>query len=121
MASNGDGDGDTASDAREQGVDFAPLEDELAAQSYPVTQSALLASVGDTELDLAGGATTVREILGDREGDDEEPTYDSADDVRQSLLNMVGDEAVGRTDYTDRGGDLPDESAEGESDSDESL
>lgn len=117
MAPNGDGGGDTASDAREQGVDFAPLEGELADQSYPVTQSALLASVGDVELELAGGATTVREILGDREADDGEPTYDSDDDVRQSLLNMVGDEAVGRTDYTDRGGDLP----EGESDSDESL
>lgn len=47
--------------------------------------------------------------------------YESADEVHQAVLNMVGDRAVGRHDYSDRGGSLQDEVEEGEEESDQSL
>ena len=33
-----------------------------------------------------------------------ETTYESADDVHQSIIGMVSDDAIGRKNYSDRGG-----------------
>lgn len=109
-------------DSREQGIDFGPLEAKLDEQEYPLTQGELLSALGDEELDLADGSVTLREILGEQQSTDgEERTYESADAVHQAVLNMVGDEAVGRTDYSDRGGQTPDDSEAGEDADPESL
>lgn len=66
---------------------------------------------GDREIDLPNGSETFGEIL-ESLGDE---TYESAEEVRESLLNMVESEAVGREDYSDRGPATDEE--EGETDS----
>lgn len=92
---------DSDSDDREQGIDFGDLEDELESHDYPVAKDDLVEEYGDRELDLPEGSTTFGEIL-----DGYEPTdgdFESADDVRSAVMNMVGDDAVGPEDYSDRG------------------
>lgn len=91
----------TASDThREQGVDFGGLVDDLAGESYPMGKAELVERYGDRKLDLEDGTRTLEEILGPI-GED---SFESADAVIQSVIGMVGDAAVGRTEYTDRGG-----------------
>lgn len=111
------------SESREQGVEFGGLVTALENHEYPTTQEQLLEEYGEEELDLADGEASLSSVLAEREVADEQDTieYDSADEVQQAVLNMVGDRAVGRTDYSDRGGSLEDEAEEGESESDQSL
>ncbi|ELZ28010.1 hypothetical protein C474_15954 [Halogeometricum pallidum JCM 14848] len=87
-------------ESREQGVEFGPLGDELADDEYPMSKEELLERYGDRELELENGSQTLREVL-DPPG---ETTFDSADDVKQSVMSMVSDEAIGRKKYSDRGG-----------------
>lgn len=83
---------------RDMGMEFGDLEAELDAESYPLTNTELLAAHGDCEIEHANGAVELRSVL-DSQGDQ---TYGSADEIRQSVLNMVGDEAIGRKFYSDR-------------------
>jgi len=87
------------SDNREAGIEFGDLAEELEQESYPLTKAELLERYGDRRLGEADGSTTLRDVLG-QTGDDE---YRDAEEVRQSIMNMIGDDAVGRTNYTDRG------------------
>lgn len=86
---------------RESGVDFGSITDDLSDESYPVSNDDLLAQYGDRELEHANGTVTVRELLEPLE----DQMYESPDAIENALLNMVGDEAVGRTNYSDRGDD----------------
>lgn len=88
------------SDSREQGVEFGPLDDVLAELDYPIDKSDLVEEHGDRELVLENKRPTLRETIGPLG----ETTYQSADEVKRSVLNMVGQEAVGRKGYSDRGG-----------------
>lgn len=103
---------DQSEDSREMGVEFGSLAEELEAEEYPIGKEELLDTYGDEELEMENDTQTLREVLGPL-GQDE---FGSADEVRQSVLNMVGDEAVGRKNYSDRG----DETDVGEED-DESV
>lgn len=98
---------DGSEDSRQQGVELGGLDDELATHDYPTTAGALVAEYGDYEIDLPGGSQRLEEVLGALEGDD--PEYADAEEVRQAIYNLVGAEAVGREDYSDRGGSTPDE------------
>ncbi|MFC6758216.1 MULTISPECIES: DUF5789 family protein [Haloarcula] len=121
--SNDSSDAESGSESREQGVEFGGLLTALENHDYPTTQEQLLEEYGDEELDLAEGEESLSSVLAEREVAEEQDTieYDSPDEVQQAVLNMVGDQAVGRTDYSDRGGSLQDETEEGESESDQSL
>ena len=101
---------DQNEDSREMGVEFGPLAEKLEAEEYPIGKEELLDTYGDEELEMENDTQTLREILGPL-GQDE---FGSADEVRQSVLNMVGDEAVGRKNYSDRG-DTPDVEEDDES------
>lgn len=90
--------------SREMGVDIGPLADELEEHEYPATTDELVAEYGDYEVEMSGSTKTLADVLGGDELADQE--YHSAEDVRQMILNMVGEEAVGRENYTDRGTDL---------------
>ncbi|WP_262177236.1 DUF5789 family protein [Haloarcula laminariae] len=118
--SNDSSDAETE-ESREQGVEFGELNAALEQVEYPTTQEQLLAEHGEETLDLADGEVTLASVLAEQESAEETDTieYDSPEAVRQAVLNMVGDRAVGRTDYSDRGGSLPDE--DGEAESDQSL
>lgn len=121
MPNDQSSDGDAANDSREMGVDFGPLHEKLASLDYPIEREALLAEYGDYELETAGGSETLQSILGGQEMEEEGYTYDSADEVHQAVLNMIGAEAVGREHYSDRGGTGQEETEEGEDTTDESL
>lgn len=100
-------------DSREHGIEFGGLADDLDDESYPLAQETLLERYGDHELDLVGEAVPLGEVL----SAEREREYESAEGVRQAVLNMVGSEAVGRESYSDRGGDTQevDDAAKSES------
>ena len=101
-----------SSDAnREQGIDFSGLQEKLQSVDYPASVEDVRREYGDHELVLAEGATTLGETLSEVEGE----TYESADDVLQSVKTAVGDEAVGREGYSDRGGSVESDGAEDDS------
>lgn len=98
-------------DSREQGVEFGPLADDLEDAEYPMSKAELLETYGDRELELQDGQQTLRDVL-EPLG---ETSFDSAEDVMQSTIGMVGDDAIGRKNYTDRGGEPSDDERNEES------
>lgn len=94
------------SNRRELGVEFGDLDAALRDHDYPTTTRDLIEAYGDHELDLPNGSRTVEEALApllDAEGGDAQPvSHDSARDARQTLLTMVGSDAIGRENYSDR-------------------
>lgn len=106
--------GDDHPERREQGIDFGPLAAELHTLHYPIDKEELLQTYGSRTLDLVNGETTLREIL---ELDDVD-AYEDDESIRQSIFGLVGDEAVGRQEYTDRGGSAK---VEGSADEPESI
>ncbi len=87
------------SDNRDRGIEFGDLASELAEEQYPLSKSDLLAAYGSFELEHASGTVTLQELLTE-EGDRE---FENPDAVHEVILNMVGEEAVGRQGYSDRG------------------
>lgn len=98
-------------DDREQGLDFGAVEPALESESYPLSNDEVLAKYGDREIEYADGAATVSSLLEPFEGQ----TYESAEAVRQAMLDMVGEDAVGRTGYSDRGTETTNEESDQES------
>lgn len=93
---------DTREDAeshREVGVEFGELATRLDDHEYPATAQELSEAYGEYELQYSGGSETFSATIGSLTD-----TFESADEVRQSVLNGVGQTAVGRKAYTDRGG-----------------
>ena len=86
--------------SREQGVEFGPLASELENTEYPIEKSELLDAYGEYELHIQDANPTLTELLEPIS----ETTYNSADEVVQEVVGMVGDEAIERKGYTDRGG-----------------
>lgn len=97
-------------DNREMGVEFGTIEGELEAESYPLTNQNLIEQYGAHEVSHAGGEESIRSLLGEISD-----TYESSDEVRQAILNMVSQGPEGRQQYTDRGTSLEDEDYDQES------
>lgn len=87
------------SDNRDRGIEFGALTEDLESESYPMTKDEIVEKYGDRELEHSNGSSSVAEILPE-EGEEE---YENADAVHEILLNMVGEQAVGRDEYSDRG------------------
>lgn len=98
---------DDSEESRQQGVELGALDGELAAHEYPTDADALVDEYGDFEIDLPGGSQRLEDVLGLVEEDTSE--YADAEEVRQAIYTFVGSEAVGREEYSDRGGSTPDE------------
>lgn len=96
---------DESDTTREHGIEFGDLAEDLEEESYPMSHETLLDRYGDRELDLIDDQVTVRETL----SSDTEQEYEDKEGVQQAILNMVGDEAVGREHYSDRGGNAEDD------------
>ena len=109
-------DGEGASDTRELGVDIGPLASALESHDYPTTSDELVDEYGDYEVEFSDGTETLASILGTLEGVEEQ--YESPDEVRQTIYNLVQSGAVGREEYTDRGG-MPVDGEEGGGEGDE--
>ncbi|NHN61063.1 MULTISPECIES: hypothetical protein [Halorussus] len=90
---------ESGDDDRTLGLDFSNIEDDLENEDYPVSAEELLEKYGDREIGMSDGSESFEEVL--VTGGDEE--FESADEVRQTVLNRVGGEAVGRKGYSDRG------------------
>ncbi|MEA1930851.1 MAG: hypothetical protein U9O06_04800 [Euryarchaeota archaeon] len=95
---------DTDQGSRELGVEFGELGEELEAHEYPTTAETLIGEYGDHELELPSGEESFREVLGPY-ADEADQEFTDAGAVRQAVLSMVGDEAVGEAGYSDRGVD----------------
>jgi CII-binding regulator of phage lambda lysogenization HflD len=98
-------------DSREQGIEFGALAEDLESETYPLSHERLLEQYGDRELELADGETSLGEVL----EAENETEYEDAESVRQAIFMMVGGDAVGREEYSDRGGNS------GDMESDESV
>ena len=90
----------TTDERREQGVAFGDLADDLEAAEYPMDRAELLERYGHREVAFADATRTLAALL-EPLGEDE---FESAEAVRRSVLNVAGDAAVGREEYSDRGG-----------------
>ncbi|MCU4801617.1 hypothetical protein OB920_14655 [Halobacteria archaeon HArc-gm2] len=90
------------SDNRDMGIEFGDLQEDLEQESYPISKAELLEKYGDRTVTHSGGESTVEEVLGPL-GREE---FEGQDQIHQSILNMVGDEAEGREEYSDRGGSM---------------
>lgn len=104
---------DDSSDTREQGIEFGSLAEDLENESYPITHDELLRRHGDNTIEFVDGSSTLREIL----ESEEEQEFEDTESVRQAIFAMSNDEAVGRDEYSDRGGTTPDENGTEETDS----
>lgn len=121
---SGDSAGDQSDPTREHGIEFGQLKEQLESHDYPATGEKLLAAYGDSEIGLPEGSTTFRDVLGERERDrdgSEEVRYESAEEIQQAVLNMVGSAAVGRENYSDRGSANHNEPTNGADSDDQSI
>lgn len=90
----------TDDETRQQGVEFGEFGEKMDSLDYPIDNDELLAEYGDAELELPSGTETLDEILAPLQ--DDEQTYGDAADLETMILNMVGDDAIGRKNYSDR-------------------
>lgn len=103
---------------REEGVDFSDIEPILSQVSYPTTKDEFVTEYGDQSVERTNaGPITIQELF-DGTGDD---TFRSATEVRQSVLNLMPRETVGRQRYSDRAGSIPEENPDDDRMNDESL
>ncbi len=84
---------------REQGVELGELSEKLDNHDYPADVDELVDEYGEYEIGYPKGSETFEEVLGPMND-----SFDSADEVRQSIMTMVDSDAVGRQRYSDRGG-----------------
>lgn len=98
-------DDDDGGQRREMGVEFGDLSEDLEGEEYPISHDDLLEKYGDREIGLGDTTETLESLIGPVSEDQ----YEDAGDVRNTVQYMVGDEAVGRKEYSDRGS-APDES-----------
>ncbi|MFP8955128.1 hypothetical protein ACLI4Y_00230 [Natrialbaceae archaeon A-CW3] len=104
-------------DSRELGVELGDLQAALEDHDYPIEHDTLLENHGDVELEVGDETSTLEELIGPLNEDE----YASYDEIEQAVMNMVGDEAIGRKHYSDRTPPAPGEEREEESPSGEDL
>lgn len=109
MSDNHSTDGTETADSRETGVDFSRLDESLRKEAFPIDRETLLSEYGDVEIDIQGGEKTVESVFEEQASGGGDREYESVGAVHQAVLNMVGSEAVGREEYSDRGGSSRDE------------
>lgn len=101
---------DSDSNRREQGIDFGELDERVDEGEFPMTTDELIENYGEVELGLPDGTKTVEEVLGSSDVESQE--FESMQEIREAVLGMVDDDALGREGYSDRGGQAPDEEQE---------
>lgn len=96
---------------RVEGVDFADVNAAFGDISYPVSAGDLIERHGDRELARTNADPITIAELFDYLG---EATFDSESELRQQILGQMPSESVGRTNYSDRGGAGPRQTADAE-------
>ena len=105
------------SDTRQQGVEFGEFGKTMDSLDYPIDHDELIDQHGNAELELSNGTSSLAEVLEPLQ--DKEQIYRDAEELETMILNMVGDEAIGRKNYSDRDPpsideERPDEGAPGQ-------
>ncbi|ADB59338.1 conserved hypothetical protein [Haloterrigena turkmenica DSM 5511] len=85
-------------DDRQLGVDLGELGDDLESADYPMSEDELMERYGDEEIEMEGNTTTLEELIGPLNQEE----YQDYGDIETAIMNMVGDEAIGRKNYSDR-------------------
>lgn len=85
-------------DNRELGVELGELGDELESAAYPLTEDELFERYGDETIEVGGDEATLEDLIGPLN----EEEYRDYGEVETAIMNMVGDEAIGRKNYSDR-------------------
>jgi hypothetical protein len=98
---------------REEGVDFTEINGALDDIDYPITTAEFVDEYGSHTIERTNADSIPVRGLFDGTGPD---TFESPDDVQQSLLNLMPGESVGRQRYSDRGGATPGDGSEQEDD-----
>lgn len=94
---------------RSQGVNLDDVDAVTEAVDFPVTDDELVGDLGDRTIERTNAdPITLRELFEPVE----DQTFETPDDLRQFLLSLMPADSVGREDYSDRGGELPEESRE---------
>lgn len=84
--------------SRERGVELGDLRGKLQDETYPISRDELLEDYGDEKIETSDATTTLEEVIRPL-GEDEFRDYG---EVEGAIMNMVGDEAIGRKNYSDR-------------------
>ena len=100
-------------ESRQQGIEFGELDTQLDEEAYPLERETLLDRYGERELELPDGTIRLADVLDIADSDQ----FSDADEVRQTVVNFIGDEAIGREGYTDRGAQSPTEEEENDQES----
>jgi hypothetical protein len=72
---------------KEQGIDYGQLNEKLEQHDYPMSTDTLIEEYGEYEIDHQYGTKTLQEVF-DPLTESNDQTFDSADQVRQMILNM---------------------------------
>ncbi|WP_436932298.1 DUF5789 family protein [Halosimplex halobium] len=99
----------------EQGVEFGSIESVFEEVSYPVTAGDLVDEYGDREIQRTSAEPIAVRDLFAGSGDQ---SFESDEELRQGMLNMMPAESVGRQRYSDRGGSDRDDIDQAEMQSD---
>jgi len=83
---------------REVGVELGDVQESLTNVEYPIGHDELLEAHGDEEIEMSGNTTTLEEVIGPLNEDE----YQDYNEVEGAIMNMVGDAAIGRKNYSDR-------------------
>ncbi len=84
--------------ARELGIEFGSLAEQLDEYEYPVPCNELLEAHGEAILEFQNGEQTLKEVL-DPIPDER---FNSALEVRTAIFSNVAEGAIGRKGYSDR-------------------
>ena len=68
------------------GEGLGDLDEALKSHDYPATTDELVEAYGDYELETQGGKRLLEDVLSSTE----DQTYDSAEDVRRRILELIG-------------------------------
>ncbi|WP_232686883.1 DUF5789 family protein [Halobacterium zhouii] len=62
------------------------LDEALKSHDYPATTTELVAAYGEYELETQGGKKPLQDVLSSTD----DQTYDSAEDIRRRILELIG-------------------------------
>ena len=90
----------TTPPVRAYGIEFGDVHDRLEAVSFPASKATVVDRCGDCELGLLSGSVSLENALAPLQGEQ----FASEAEVLEAIFSYVGVQAVGRPQYTDRGG-----------------
>ncbi|MGM0606247.1 MAG: DUF5789 family protein [Halobacteriota archaeon] len=95
---------------RDRGVEFGSLANRIDDATYPMDLETTVDRFGAETVDLGDEAVSVDSLLelltsdGTAVGANKGVRFESPEELRETILSLVGEAAIGQKGYTDRGG-----------------